>query len=264
VVAGHYKYWYQEQERQTDLDLNWDSFKYRNYDYAIGRFMSVDPLAEKYPYNSLYAFQENKLGLGRELEGLELVYRRGTSEEFKRKFSRTVRYMNKKGTAHQMAELNKAGRTEIVDNTGKGSYYNPKEHAIYWDPTMAVFTTNFVMVSPATVLAHEVDHALQHKKNPKQFNRDIHTPDPNYHTKEEKRVITTTEQEVARRHGEINENEVTRTDYNGIAYTVPNPTSTEDAQPRENELSPVIIDTRKKTNQNENNENNENEENRDN
>ena len=56
----------------TVLNLNWDSFKYRNYDYAIGRFMSVDPLAEKYPYNSLYAFQENKLGLGRELEGLEV------------------------------------------------------------------------------------------------------------------------------------------------------------------------------------------------
>ncbi len=60
------------QERQDELGLNWDSFKYRNYDYAIGRFMSVDPLAEKYPYNSTYAFQENKLGLGRELEGLEL------------------------------------------------------------------------------------------------------------------------------------------------------------------------------------------------
>ncbi len=69
-----FKYYYQEQERQDELGLNWDSFKYRNYDYAIGRFISVDPLAVKYPYNSTYAFQENKLGLGRELEGLELVY----------------------------------------------------------------------------------------------------------------------------------------------------------------------------------------------
>ena len=67
-----FKYYYQEQERQDELGLNWDSFKYRNYDYAIGRFMSVDPLAEKYAYNSTYAFQENKLGLGRELEGKEL------------------------------------------------------------------------------------------------------------------------------------------------------------------------------------------------
>ncbi len=55
-----------------NFQLNRDSFKYRNYDYAIGRFMSVDPLAEKYAYNSTYAFQENKMGLGRELEGLEI------------------------------------------------------------------------------------------------------------------------------------------------------------------------------------------------
>ena len=73
--AGRYKYKFQGQERQEDLNLGWDSFKYRNYDYAIGRFFNVDPLAAKYPYNSMYAFQENKLGLGRELEGLELIYR---------------------------------------------------------------------------------------------------------------------------------------------------------------------------------------------
>src|SRR5690606_23623059 len=73
-----YKYKYQGQERQDELNLNWDSFKWRNYDFAIGRFMSIDPLAEKYPYNSTYAFQENKMGLGRELEGLELVLTHGT------------------------------------------------------------------------------------------------------------------------------------------------------------------------------------------
>jgi len=80
-VAGRDKYWYQEQERQTDLDLKWDSFKYRNYDYAIGRFMSIDPLAEKYPYNSTYAFQENKLGLGTEFEGLEVKYFEWTDKQ---------------------------------------------------------------------------------------------------------------------------------------------------------------------------------------
>jgi RHS repeat-associated protein len=72
-----YQYNYQGQERQDELNLNWDSFKWRNYDYAIGRFMSIDPLAEKYPYNSTYTFQENKMGLGVELEGLELERVRG-------------------------------------------------------------------------------------------------------------------------------------------------------------------------------------------
>jgi len=45
--------------------------RYYNYDYAIGRFMSVDPLAEKYPYNGVYNFSENRVIDARELEGLE-------------------------------------------------------------------------------------------------------------------------------------------------------------------------------------------------
>ena len=71
--AVKFKYYYQEQERQDEFGLNWDSFKYRNYDYAIGRFMSVDPLAEKYAYNGVYNFSENRVISARELEGLEGV-----------------------------------------------------------------------------------------------------------------------------------------------------------------------------------------------
>ena len=66
-----YNYKYQGQERQDELGLNWDSFKWRNYDYAIGRFMSIDPLSEKYAYQSTYAFAENKVISHIELEGLE-------------------------------------------------------------------------------------------------------------------------------------------------------------------------------------------------
>jgi len=74
-----YKYKYQGQERQDELGLNWDSFKWRNYMPDLGRFFNIDPLAEDYPYNSPFAFQENKIGLGRELEGLELVPRNPTA-----------------------------------------------------------------------------------------------------------------------------------------------------------------------------------------
>ena len=71
--AGRYRYKFQGQERQEDLDLGWDSFKYRNYDYAIGRFFNVDPLAEKFPYNGVYNFSENRVVDGREFEGLEVL-----------------------------------------------------------------------------------------------------------------------------------------------------------------------------------------------
>src|SRR5690606_3343203 len=66
-----YKYKFQEQERNEELGLNWDSFKWRNYDYAIGRFFNIDPLAEQYSYQSPYNFAENRVIDGRELEGLE-------------------------------------------------------------------------------------------------------------------------------------------------------------------------------------------------
>ena len=46
-------------------------FKWRMHDPQTGRFWQVDPLSEKYVYNSTYAFSENKVTSHYELEGLE-------------------------------------------------------------------------------------------------------------------------------------------------------------------------------------------------
>jgi RHS repeat-associated protein len=64
---------FQGQEHVDELNLGWDSFKWRNHMPDIGRFFNVDPLAEKYYYNSVYAFSENKVVAHVELEGLEAV-----------------------------------------------------------------------------------------------------------------------------------------------------------------------------------------------
>lgn len=49
-------------ERISDLGLNWDMTRYRTYDYALGRFMQVDPLAGEsdilYPWTT-YGFSFN-------------------------------------------------------------------------------------------------------------------------------------------------------------------------------------------------------------
>jgi hypothetical protein len=50
------------------------SFKWRNHQPDIGRFFNIDPLADKYVYNSPYAFSENQVVAFRELEGLEKVF----------------------------------------------------------------------------------------------------------------------------------------------------------------------------------------------
>ena len=69
--TGSYKnYKYQEQELQ---ETGFYAFKWRQYMPDVGRFFNIDPLSEKFPYNSTYAFSENRVIDGRELEGLEHV-----------------------------------------------------------------------------------------------------------------------------------------------------------------------------------------------
>ncbi|HEY8937451.1 MAG TPA: RHS repeat-associated core domain-containing protein, partial [Cyclobacteriaceae bacterium] len=67
------KYSFQGQELQSDFGLNYYQYKFRMHDPAIGRFGAVDPLAEKYSYNSVYAFSENRVVDGIELEGAEYL-----------------------------------------------------------------------------------------------------------------------------------------------------------------------------------------------
>ncbi|MET3730561.1 RHS repeat-associated core domain-containing protein [Moheibacter stercoris] len=115
VTQTDYQYKYQGQERQDELGLNWDSFKWRNYDYAIGRFMSIDPLAEQYAYNSTYAFQENKMGMGRELEGLELEM----FDYLKDKASQAANYVSTKTTeAKEWVKENVVVEVEVKGTIG--------------------------------------------------------------------------------------------------------------------------------------------------
>jgi|GEM_PF-5953625 len=72
--AGSYRNLFQGQEHDDEIFGSAGSsyaYKYRMHDPRIGRFWSIDPLAAKYPHNSPYAFSENRVIDGVELEGLE-------------------------------------------------------------------------------------------------------------------------------------------------------------------------------------------------
>jgi len=71
-----YAYLFQGQEHHDEINGGFGtsySFEYRVHDARVGRFFSLDPLATTYPYNSPYAFSENRVIDGVELEGLEVV-----------------------------------------------------------------------------------------------------------------------------------------------------------------------------------------------
>jgi RHS repeat-associated protein len=50
---------YNGKELQDELGLNWHDYGGRNYDTALGRWMNIDPLAEKFYYDSPYVYTTN-------------------------------------------------------------------------------------------------------------------------------------------------------------------------------------------------------------
>ncbi|QYS87876.1 hypothetical protein JJC03_13285 [Flavobacterium oreochromis] len=68
-----YRYGFQGQEKDDQIKGEGNSLNYefRMHDPRLGRFFAIDPLAPKYPHNSPYAFSENRVIDGVELEGLE-------------------------------------------------------------------------------------------------------------------------------------------------------------------------------------------------
>ena len=70
-----YRYGFQGQEMDDEVKGEGNSlnYKYRMHDPRVGRFFAVDPLASTYPWNSTYAFSENRVIDGLELEGLEYL-----------------------------------------------------------------------------------------------------------------------------------------------------------------------------------------------
>ena len=79
-----YRYGFQGQEQDDEVkgDGNSVSFKYRVHDPRIGRFLSQDPLAINYPWNSPYSFAENKVIQFIELEGLEVYLSKAQRQEY--------------------------------------------------------------------------------------------------------------------------------------------------------------------------------------
>jgi RHS repeat-associated protein len=61
--------------KETDQESGLQDYGMRIYDGRIGKFLSVDPLAKSYAWNTPYAFAENDVIRSIDLDGLEKAYR---------------------------------------------------------------------------------------------------------------------------------------------------------------------------------------------
>ena len=91
--VGGYRYGFNGKENDNEVkgEGNQQDYGMRIYDPRLGRFLSVDPLTKDYPWNSTYAFAENRVIDGIDLEGRERYYtadgkllgKHGTSKEMR-------------------------------------------------------------------------------------------------------------------------------------------------------------------------------------
>lgn len=70
-TLGRYGFNGKENDNELKGAGNSLEFKFRVYEPRLGKFLSVDPLTSSYPWNSPYAYAENRVVDGVDLEGLE-------------------------------------------------------------------------------------------------------------------------------------------------------------------------------------------------
>jgi len=124
-------------------------FKFRDYDSRIGRFISIDPLFKVYPWNSTYAFAENRVIDGVDLEGKEYysVHIKRSQDgvkPFNKTLIKIISYRNNKngygphgpGIEYVYHGTNLRGEnyqvSEMIENW-HGIYQGPNNPKKYWD-----------------------------------------------------------------------------------------------------------------------------------
>jgi len=193
------------------------------------RFLTIDPLAEKYPWLSPYVYCANNPIRYVDPDGRDIkVYyqdengknrawifngsnqNQAPKNQFVSDFITAYDYNVKNGGGNQMqAAATSTDYTLNLVQTGNGSNFQltfPQkggtEGTIFWNPTGGLETPKGTL-SPATVLEHEMDHGVHWQTKTEEHIRGKETSDSHFKNMEEKRVITGSEYKTGVANGEL-------------------------------------------------------------
>jgi hypothetical protein len=133
VTGRAYRFSSQGQEKENEINgakRASYAFKNRKHDARIGRFLSIDPLALKYPYYSPYSFSGNRVIDRVELEGLEPAT--PPSMWVHHQEDRTGYYGDPSGTVMQVSDANSVQKYwvyQVSNQNGSTSW-------MWFDPNM--------------------------------------------------------------------------------------------------------------------------------
>ena len=211
-------------EENKTFDLNWLESLYRTYDPQLGRFWQLDP--KPTDFESLYSAMGNSPMLKNDPLGDTIVLPNAT-DVFIAQFNDAKAYLIENGVGDLILRAEKMKGTLKIQETSDGiSTYDLTKKTLFWNPNKGADFENGILISATTVLNHEMDHAVDHFKNPKANENRSGQNDKQYRDKEERRVITTSEQKTALALGEIKPGQVTRNHHGGHVFPTSNVRST--------------------------------------
>ena len=230
LITAHSSHTFSAKERDLETGLSYFGSRYYSSDLSI--WLSVDPMASKYPSLSPYVYcADNPVKL-MDPDGRKIVFAKGTSKEFKKQFAAAIKNLNEHHLGGIASALEKSKITyTIAETTDRNNSFNSLTQTISWNPTMGLEVDDGAILSPTTALNHEFAHALTYDAAVKEgklkewYADCAEGSDPDYGSKNEKWVITRTEQKTAKALGEISEGQVTRKKHNGTPVTTENSTS---------------------------------------
>jgi RHS repeat-associated protein len=133
--GDRYSFGFNGQEKDNELKGVGNSldFKFRIYDSRLGRFLSQDPLFRQYPWNSTYAFAENRVIDGIDLEGKE--WDDGKSVKYGVD-NTAVKRPNEKLINQMVSEFNDRNLIKIPENykpsqLSRSGIYNTKQYQLF-------------------------------------------------------------------------------------------------------------------------------------
>ena len=199
----------------------------------------MDPLCEKYYSVSPYAYchdnpinridpdgkdvliwYQDKRG-NNQYFVFEGTQRRVPNNRFVLDFVHTYNYLkaNKAGRNIMNAVKNHSVLIELQEDNASTLYQNSnRRYTIFWEARKGIILSNRKRQSPAVRLEHEFDHAMDDIDNHKNHESRKERLDNQYDNGEERRVITGSEAETARKLGQG-----IRYDHYGTAYIVKDP-----------------------------------------
>lgn len=211
----------------------------RYYDPRISVWMSVDPLAEKYPNISSYAFCLNNPIVFIDPDGKDIIiyyevkladgrirykpfafngsnHSSAPNNAFVKQFIAAYDYNVKNGGGKNMQEAARNKNLRIPLMEGDETIYKYVTYGserdgvdkgtVLFNPQQGLMTTDKKILSPSTILEEEFDHAVDDaKQHPAHFVRQG-KKDTQYDNKEERRVAEGSVSETAKKNGEVPKN----------------------------------------------------------